>query len=59
MHTYILTMVILGWVGVLINILALGLQIKPSAPTVGNFAFRALFGICFSAWATYLIIQGN
>ena len=59
MHGYLLTMIILGVIGALLNVLLLAMDILPSAPTRGMIASRLIIGVAFTLWATYLLIQGN
>lgn len=59
MYGYILTMVILGWIAFILQIVLLGLGITPKVKTRGDIAFSALFGLAFTLWATYLLIKGN
>lgn len=59
MYTYVLIMMILGWVSFAISMAALGLGIQPKPRTQGNIAFSAVVGLIATLWATYLIIGGH
>ena len=59
MQTYVLTMMILGWVAFILNMLVVGLGVTPKARTTGQIVFSAIFGLMFTLWATYLYFGGK